>query len=87
MNQDRLKEIKVALIEQKLYNPHGVFQHAPEFYPIDDDRYECEVRCIKWNTRSTRMSVYYPRFDENKDRWVFARKRGQKRTPHGEKMR
>ena len=87
MNQDKLEEIKVALIEQNLYNPNDVFQHPPEFYPIDDDRYEYEVRCVKWNTKSTRIIIYYSRYDRKKGRWIFARKRGQRRTPHGEKMR
>lgn len=87
MTEKKKKELTAALIEQNLYNPHNVFHHEPEFWPVDDDRYECEVRCVKWNTRSTRISVYYPRWDQKKERWVFARKRGQARTAHGEKMR
>lgn len=87
MNMDKIKEIKAALIDQNLYNPYDVFQHSPDFYKSNDERYDCIVECVKWNTRSTRVSVYYARFDKVKNRWVFARSRGQKRTPHGEKMR
>ena len=78
-------EIKQALIEQRFYNPYDVFQHPPEFQECDDNRYAYEVRIVKWNTQSTRITVLHARKEANK--WVFAKKKGQKRMKHSEKLR
>ena len=87
MQQLREKIIK-ALIKRGLYNPHDVFQHEPEIYPTDNVKYPYQVTCVKWNTRSTRMSVYNARFDEKKNKWIFSStKLGQGRIAHGEQMR
>lgn len=75
-----------ALIEKRFYNPYDVFQHTPEFYSCDDDRYAYKIHIVKWNTRSTRMTVLWARFDEKKG-WIFSKKPGLKRTAHGENMR
>ena len=76
-----------ALIEKRFYNPYDVFQHEPEFYSCDDERYAFKIHIVKWNTRSTRMTVLFARFDEKKNVWIFSKKTGLRRTPHGEKMR
>lgn len=83
---DQEAEIKKALIEQKFYNPYNVFHHEPDFYSPPDDRYVCKVEIVKWNTRSTRITNLWARKDEKRG-WIFSRKPGLKRTPHGEKMR
>lgn len=75
-----------ALIKKRFYNPYDVFQHEPEFYSCYDDRYAFKIHCVKWNTRSTRMTVLWARFDEKKG-WIFSKKPGLRRSPHGEKMR
>lgn len=88
MLDDKTKlEIIEALKQQRFYNPYDVFTHPPEFYSCEDKRYRCKVEIVKWNTRSTRMTVLYARFDDKKSKWIFSRKTGLKRTPHGEKMR
>lgn len=80
-------EIIQALISRKFYNPYDVFCHAPEFYTSDFDGYSHLIHIVKWNTRSTRMTVLYARFDNKKQSWVFKNSKGLKRNPHGEKMR
>ena len=80
-------EITEALIKKRFYNPYNVFHHPPEFYKCDDERYVCKIHIVKWNTRSTRMTVLFARFDENRKEWIFSKQTGVKRTPHGEKMR
>lgn len=87
MSDYNKEELIKALEEQRLYNSYDVFSHPPEFYSSEDDRYVCKIHIVKWNTRSTRMTVLYARFNENKNKWIFSRKPGLKRTPHGEKMR
>ncbi len=81
------EEIKQALIKKSFYNPYNVFHHEPEFYECEDERYAYKIQIVKWNTRSTRMTVLYARFDDKKHEWIFAKKPGQKRMVHGEKMR
>jgi hypothetical protein len=82
------KECLKALIEKRFYNPHDVFNHAPEFYKCEvDERYAYKIHIVKWNTRSTRMTVLWARFNEKKNKWVFSRKPGLGRIPHGERMR
>lgn len=81
------KAIRKALVEQKFWNPYNVFNHPPEFYLSEDDRYLRKIHIVKWDTRSTRMTVLYARFNDKKSKWIFSRKPGLKRTPHGEKMR
>ncbi len=80
-------EIRQALIDQKYYRPHDVFQNDPEYYPCGDDRYLYKVELYRWNTKSTRMIILYVRFDQTKQRYIFSRKMGVKRISHGEKMR
>lgn len=79
-------EIEEALSAKRFYNPYNVFHHPPEFYECEDNRYKWRIHIVKWNTRSTRMTVLYARKEESKG-WVFAKKPGVKRNPHGEKMR
>lgn len=81
------EEITNALIAKKFYNPHDVFTHAPEFYSCEDERYKYKIHIVHWNTNSTRMTVLYARFNEKKKEWVFSKKMGLRRSPHGEKMR
>lgn len=78
-------EIENALEVQKLYNPYSVFTHSPEFYESDINGYECKIHIVKWNTKSTRMSVFYAR--KNADKWIFRRATGLKRQRHGERIR
>jgi hypothetical protein len=86
-NKEQQEKIEEALIKKRFYNPYDVFTHPPEFYPCDDERYVCKIHIVKWNTRSTRMTILYARFDDKKQDWVFSKKMGIKRSPHGEKMR
>lgn len=86
LQENDRKEILAALIKNRFYNPHDVFHHPPEFYACPDEKYICKIHLIKWNTKSTRMTVLYCRKDANKG-YVFSTKPGLKRTPHGEKMR
>lgn len=81
------KEIRSALTSKKFYNPYDVFNHEPEFYESDDDKYLYKIHIVKWNTKSTRMTVLYVRWNDKKQSWIFSRKKGLKRTPHNEKMR
>lgn len=86
--EEGVKTVMVAALEeQKLYSSYNVFHHYPEFYDPEDDRYAAKVHIVKWNTRSTRMTVLFARYDEIKAKWVFARKKGLRRAAHGEKMR
>lgn len=89
-------QITEALINRGFYNPYDVFCHAPEFYESDVPGFVYKIHIVKWNTKSTRMSVLYARWKDetpsfkNKHtngRWVIKRASGLKRTPHGEKMR
>lgn len=86
LSEEQISEIITALKDQRLYNPYNVFTHSPEYYECEDERYLCEIRIVKWNTKSTRMTVLYARKRDD-GKMVFARKTGQKRLPHGEKMR
>jgi hypothetical protein len=86
-SQEQIKKVTEALIKKRFYNPYDVFQHPPEYYACDDERYKYKIHLVKWNTRSTRMTVLYARYDDKKNQWVFATKAGLKRNPHGEKMR
>jgi hypothetical protein len=81
------EQIEAALTQQRLYYPGNVFTHPPEYYDSNDDRYVCKIHIVKWNTRSTRMTVLWARLNEKKQKWIFARKPGLRRTAHGEKMR
>lgn len=76
-----------ALKDKRFYNPYNVFHHAPEFYASDDERYKYEIHIVKWNTRSARVIMLYARYDQKKETWIFSKKRGVRRTAHGEKMR
>lgn len=89
-------QVKEVLIKQGFYNPYDVFCHEPEFYDSDIEGYEYKIHIIKWNTKSTRMSILYARWKEEKPsfnnghnagRWAIKRASGLKRTRHGEKMR
>lgn len=85
---DGVKSVIVAALEnQRFYSSYNVFHHYPEFYDPEDERYAAKIHIVKWNTRSTRMTVLYARYNEQLSKWVFARKKGLKRTAHGEKMR
>lgn len=81
------REMRIALMDQNFYNPHNVFHHDPDFYSCTDDRYVAQVHIVKWNSRSTRVIELWARKDEKTGKWIFARKPGVRRTPHGEKMR
>jgi len=85
-------QIKEVLIKHGFYNPYDVFCHEPEFYESDVEGYAYKIHIIKWNTKSTRMSILYVRWKEESKthdigRWVIKRASGLKRTRHGEKMR
>jgi hypothetical protein len=80
-------EVCEALHRKGFYNPYNVFHHAPEFYSCEDERYDYKIHIVKWNTRSTRMTILYARYDNKNKCWVFSKKMGIKRSPHGEKMR
>ena len=79
------KAITEVLIKRGFYDPYDVFCHTPEFYKSDIEEYAYKIHVIKWNTKSTRMSILYVRF--NLGRWIIKRASGLKRTKHGEKMR
>jgi len=81
------KEITKALQEQRFYNPYDVFTHAPEYYDSDIEGYNYKIEIVHWNTKSTRMTVLYSRWNDKKQKYVFRRASGLKRTCHGEKMR
>ena len=78
-----------ALYDRGFYIPYDVFNHPPDIFNSQDNKYDYRVEIMKWNTRSSKLVILGARWDNKKGRFIISTyKQGStKMQSHNEKMR